>query len=51
MRAILKRNGFIGERERIPLSIRKNAEVKELRKREIRSPSRIHFVYGDLDVI
>ena len=49
--AILKRNGFIVKRERIPLFYKAYAEIKELTKREIRSPSRIHFVYGDLDVI
>lgn len=49
--AILKRNGFIIKRERVPLFYKAYAEIKELTKREIRSPSRIHFVYGDLDVI
>jgi len=49
--AILKRNGFIVKRERVPLFYKAYAEIRELRKREIRSPSRIHFVYGDLDVI
>jgi len=48
---ILKRNGFIAKRERVPLFYREYAEVGELRKRETRSPSRIHFAYGDLDVI
>jgi hypothetical protein len=49
--AILKRNGFITKRERIPLFYTDYAEVKELKRSETRSPSRIHFVYGDLDVI
>ncbi|OGQ04928.1 MAG: hypothetical protein A2026_08940 [Deltaproteobacteria bacterium RBG_19FT_COMBO_46_12] len=48
---ILKRNGFITKRERVPFFYREYAEVEELRKRETRSPSRIHFAYGDLDVI
>jgi hypothetical protein len=49
--AILKRNGFITKRERIPLFYKDYTEVKELERREIHSPSRIHLVYGDLDVI
>jgi len=48
---IFKRNGFIPERERIPLFYREYAEIKELRKCRAGYPSNIHFAYGDLDVI
>jgi hypothetical protein len=49
--AILKRNGFITKRERTPLLYREFVEVEELRRLEADSPRRIHFAYGDLDVI
>jgi hypothetical protein len=49
--AILKRNGFITRRERVPLFYREYAEVEKLRGLGESSPRRIHFAYGDLDVI
>lgn len=49
--AILKRNGFITKRERVPLLYKEYAEIEELKRSEASSSSRIHFAYGDLDVI
>ncbi len=49
--AILKRHGFIVRRERIPLFYREYAEIEELRKLETSPPSRVHFAFGDLDVV
>ena len=49
--AILKKNGFITKRERIPLFYRGYTEIEELKQFESSSPSSIHFAYGDLDVI
>ncbi len=50
-KAILKRHGFIVRREAIPLFYREYEEIGELRKLKTSSPGRIHFTYGDLDVI
>ncbi|NWG04391.1 MAG: GNAT family N-acetyltransferase [Syntrophaceae bacterium] len=49
--AIFDKKGFIIKRERIPLFYRGYSEVEEFKQLESSPPSRIHFAYGDLDVI